>query len=277
MRQATWLKLEASPFWNNLYRQYRRLPDSVRSPLRTTLMPHWQLARWLVLATSLQRVVAGPFTGTRLDLSPLSQRQLLGYILGTQELELHDVMEQIIARQYGAILNIGAADGYYAVGLAVRSPRTQVAAFEMLAELHPIIVRTARANRVEERVSVHGKCDLSAFRTVLQTASHPILVLMDVEGGELALLDPLEATELEDVDILVETHDMFAPGCTETLTRRFQPTHNIERRTTRARVLADFPPNFLRRYRRIFPQLAIDLMDERRPSQQHWLYMTAKR
>lgn len=276
MRHATWLKIEASPFWHGIYRRFHQLPDGVRQPLRALFMPRWQLAAFLVRHTSRRQAVAGPFRGMRIELSPLSSRHLLGYILGSQELELRPAIDTIVERGYRTILNVGAADGYYAVGLALRAPQARVEAFEALPELHPVIARTAAANGVADRVAILGACTASQLRARLDAAEGPTLVLMDIEGGEVDLLDIDAVPELAEADILVETHDAFVAGATATLLRRFQETHGITRYTARPRVLNDFPPNFLPRLRRWFPSLAVELMNERRTGLQRWLLLTAK-
>jgi hypothetical protein len=276
MRHATWLKIEASPFWHSAYRRYRSLPDGVRTPLRALLMPQWQLAAFLVRHAARRRAVAGPFRGMRIELSPLSSRHLLGYILGSQELELRAAIDSIVARDYRTILNIGAADGYYAVGLAMRAPQARVEAFEALPELHPVIARTASANGVASRIAIEGSCTPDLLGARLAAAEGAVLVLMDIEGGEVELLDPGETPELGRADILVETHDAFVANATATLIDRFQATHDITCFTARPRVLDDFPPDFLPSLRRWFPRLAVELMNERRTGLQRWLLLTAK-
>jgi hypothetical protein len=276
MRHLTWLRIEASPFWHGVYRQFRSLPEGVRRPLRFLLMPRWHLATFLVRRVSDLRVVAGPFRGMRVELSPLSRRHLLGYVLGSQELELRGAIAQILARGYRTILNIGAADGYYAVGLAMRVPQARVEAFETLPELHPLIARTAAANGVADRVVVNGTCTIAGLGDRLRAADRPTLILMDIEGGEVELLDLLASPELAKADILVETHDAFVAAATETLMRRFSGTHGIACFTARPRQLTDFPPEFLPGLSHWFPRLAVDLMDERRTGTQRWLLLTAK-
>jgi hypothetical protein len=110
----------------------------------------------------------------------------------------------------------------------------------------------------------------------LRAAMSPILVFMDVEGAEASLLDLGAIPALQDVDLLIETHDSFTPGCTDTLKHRFAATHDIECFASRPRRLSDYPANFLPFLPRLFPQLAVDLMDERRAGEQHWLYLAAK-
>jgi hypothetical protein len=275
MRHATWLKIESSPFWYAAYRRYRLLPDGIRRPLRALLMPRWQFAAFLVRHAARRRAVAGPFRGMRIALSPLSSRHLLGYILGSQELELREAIDSIIARSYRTIVNIGAADGYYAVGLAMRSPSARVEAFEALPEFHPLIARTAAANGVADRLSTGGACTREVLRARLAAAEDSTLILMDIEGGEVELLDPQAVPQLARSDILVETHDAFVADATATLIDRFRSTHDIACYAARPRVLGDFPPDFLPRLRRWFPALAVELMNERRTGQQRWLMLTA--
>jgi hypothetical protein len=276
MRHATWQKIEASPFWNGVYRGYRSLlPAPVRAPLRALLTPRWHVATSLIRTASRLRVVAGPFRGMRMKLSPLSSRHHLGYILGSQELELRDPIERIIAQRHSKILNIGAADGYYAVGLALRSHRSRVLAFEALPELHPVIMETARANGVADRVIVFGACGIEELRHHLNDPIERPLILMDIEGGESKLLDPATVPQLTSCDILVETHDAFIPGCTDLLINRFRATHEIFRYVARPRALSDYPADFLPLLRRWFPRFAVELMHERRAGEQQWLYLVA--
>lgn len=276
MRHATWLRIESSPFWYAAYRRYRLLPDGVRRPLRALLTPRWQLAAFLVRHAARRRAVAGPFHGMRIELSPLSSRHLLGYILGSQELELRQVVNEIVARGYRTILNVGAADGYYAVGLAIRLPQAHVEAFEALPEFHPLIARTATANGVSARVSIAGMCTIDLLCARLTVAEGPTLILMDIEGGEVELLDPLAIPQLAQSDILVETHDAFVADATATLMQRFHDTHDVACYAARPRVLGDFPTDFLPSLRRWLPNLAVELMNERRTGLQHWLMLTAK-
>ena len=63
-------------------------------------------------------VSGGPFAGLAYpDRAPIS---LVPKLLGIYERELHGAIEAAIRAQPGLIVNVGAADGYYAVGLARR-------------------------------------------------------------------------------------------------------------------------------------------------------------
>jgi hypothetical protein len=277
MRHATWLRIERSPFWHNIYRRYRLLlPDRVRRKLRVLAMPRWHLAAYLVRCAARGRVMAGPFRGMRIELSPLSSRHLLGYLLGSQELELHEAIEHIATRDYRTILNIGAADGYYAVGLAMRLPDACIEAFEALPEFHPLIQRAAQANSVRQRIAIFGKCTVDLLNLRLASAAQPTLIVMDVEGAEVALLDLHAVPPLELADILVETHDAFAPAATEELIDRLGETHDVVCYTARPRRLDDFPAGVLPGLPAWLPRTAVELMNERRTGVQRWLMLWSK-
>ncbi len=67
-------------------------------------------------------VQGGPFAGMAylhrsLD-GPLPPR-----LLGCYEAELHGALERILGTRYDTVVDIGCAEGYYAVGLALKMPR----------------------------------------------------------------------------------------------------------------------------------------------------------
>lgn len=234
------------------------------------------MAASLIRYFSNNFVVAGPFKGMKLKLSPVSSRHHLGYILGSQELEVRSAIEEIIARRYDAIINVGAADGYYAVGLAMRSPASHLVAFEALPELHSVIREAVADNGLRCQFKILGKCEAGDFQRELTAAPGTPLVFMDIEGGEANLLDPVATPALVSADIFVETHDCYVPGCTDMLMSRFSGTHQIEQYVARPRTVADYPQDFLSALPKIFPSLAVALMDERRVGIQKWLYLKSK-
>jgi hypothetical protein len=272
MRHSTWLKLESNVVWHGAYRAYRRLPNGWRAPIRWLLTPHWALLTALIRIAARQQVVAGPFKGTKLLLSAVSDRLLPSYILGSAELEIHRAIETLVARNYATILNIGAADGYYAVGFARRSLGSHIVAFEAVLGFHEVIARTAHANDVSDRIEIAGHCDRNALRTAIAQAKRPILIFSDIEGYETQLLDPIAVPELSSVDLFIETHDAVVPQCTALMIDRLRSTHQVERFVARQRVLQDFPDGFLPLLPKLFPRLALDVMNERRAGTQEWLY-----
>ncbi|TCL66367.1 hypothetical protein [Rhizobium sp. BK251] len=254
----------------------RRLPVGIRSVLRWIARPRQTAVGSLVRRASRGRIIAGPFAGMTLHRSRFTPHYYLGFILGSHELEIRPVIEQIAARCYSTILNVGAADGYYAVGFARRLPHARVIAFEENTRIHALLARSADVNGVRAQIDIRGRCDLGNFGQELEGAQGDVLVFIDIEGGEFEVLDPEAVRGLRRIDILVESHDIVVPGCTEALIARFSPTHHIQRYRARARVVSDFPGGFLPYLPRLAPQAVVAGMDERRSGIQEWLYLTAK-
>jgi hypothetical protein len=75
------------------------------------------------------RIQSGPFKGMHFTTRSVSA----GWspkLLGCYEEEVQPLLERVLNRGYRQIVNIGAAEGYYAVGLALRIPDAEVWVFD---------------------------------------------------------------------------------------------------------------------------------------------------
>ncbi|SMY07605.1 hypothetical protein [Flavimaricola marinus] len=190
------------------------------------------LAKWRsqVIANTLRKrdapiVGHGPFTGMIYD----TRASEGGYVprrLGCYEASLAPVIEEIVARDYPLILDIGAAEGYYAIGLALRMPKARIIARDSDPKARALCADLAAANGVADRIEIGAEIDHGGL-SVLGTGRS--LVLCDIEGGEDALLDPAAAPDLASADILVEVHDSMVPNLSSRLSERFAATHHVTR------------------------------------------------
>jgi hypothetical protein len=183
-------------------------------------------------------VAAGPFQGMRYG----AEAFYSGYapkLIGCYEAELHPTMQQILARDYTLLVDIGAAEGYYAVGLARGLPRSRVEAFESDDHARKLCGELVQLNHVADRVTLRGACDPEALHAL--PLDERSLVICDCEGYEIELIDPAAAPALSRCDLLVEMHDCFNPRITPTLLSRFQDTHDITLIDSRPHDPADFP------------------------------------
>jgi hypothetical protein len=188
-------------------------------------------------------------------------------VLGSFEMELHGAVESAVARGPRTVLNIGAAEGYYAVGMALRLPASDVVAFEPREPQAAQMQAIAQLNEVEVE-SVVGRCTPELLAGRLQPGA---LVICDCDGCEAELLDPGATPALRTCDVIVETHDIFVPGTTALLESRFGPSHDIERFESAPRFPRDFPDL-------AFMPLATQVLaiSEFREGPQSWLVMRAR-
>lgn len=245
------------------------LPDSFR---------HWRAARFRArvarastrtLTLTGGRVLGGPFAGMRyVDEAHCSQ--IGPKLLGTYERELLGVIDAIAALAPDRIVDAGAAEGYYAVGLLRLVAGSRVVAFEAEPAARSALEALAGLNDLRDRIDLRGWCGTAELAGALEGAVRPLLV-MDIEGGEESVLDPEAVPRLRTTHIVVELHPHLVPSINETLTRRFASSHAVTRIAAVERTLGDLPV-----------PLAMSRSDlravmwEGRPPGQSWLWMVPR-
>jgi SAM-dependent methyltransferase len=169
------------------------------------------------------KVLAGPFAG--MTYSPeATEGALAPRLLGVYESELHPHIEALTARGVDCVIDVGCAEGYYAVGLARLLPQAAVYAFDLDPAALGACRRMAEQNGVAERIETS---DAFTPETLQRFADRRCLVIMDVEGAEEDLLRPDLAPALAGMSLIVETHDLIRPGVRDRVAARFAATHDI--------------------------------------------------
>lgn len=219
------------------------------------------------------RVRGGPFAGMRYIHGAVGSAYV-PKLLGIYERELNQCIEQACALNFPLIVDIGAAEGYYAVGLARRNPDARIIAFEMEEKGQAALRQMAQLNDATPRVDVRGKCELENLQSALARADRS-LVVCDVEGYEENLLKPKAIPALARAHLLVEMHDFIRPGVTELITKRFTPTHAVHRIWQEPRNRGDMPYRTLGTA--LLPGRYLDwAVSEWRPVRMSWLWMEPK-
>jgi hypothetical protein len=232
--------------------------------------PYWKLRR-LIETTTKGVVLSGPFQGLSLP-SKAAFGVYYPKVLGTYELELHAIVTEIIARDFATVINIGAAEGYYACGFAAAIPSVQVTAFEATLVGRYLLQWTVDKNGLSRRVIVKGFCDSEELDICLRAARGPVLVFCDAEGYEYELLDPGRVTQLSRAAILVEVHDFLMDGLSRLLKHRFSKSHTIKEVHPRPRRREDFPIK-IDGMRWIPARYFNSFTSDNRPQDNFWLWM----
>jgi hypothetical protein len=171
-------------------------------------------------------VQTGPFASMKMVTDPRFGASV-PKLVGVYEYALHDLVKKIISTPYTSIINIGCAEGYYAVGFALHMPHTPVFALDIVPAMREACAAHAVLNGVENRISIRDGVDAAGLQHLLSNkgGARP-LVLCDVEGAEEILLNPQTVPALNKCDMLVEQHDFAVANITQTLQARFAPTHD---------------------------------------------------
>ena len=218
------------------------------------------------------RVQSGPFAGMLLgEGMPWSQGEARpAKLLGTYESNLHAAIDKAVRRAPQTVVNVGCAEGYYAVGMARLLPAAKVFAFDTDPRARQLCGEAAAINGVADRVKVDAGCSASVLEELAGRPGNP-LAIVDCEGGERDLLDPTVVPGLARCDIIVESHDYLLPGTTDLLDRRLSPTHDVEFISQGGRNPSDIAglAQWAERDRWL-------LVDEDRPETMRWLACWAR-
>jgi hypothetical protein len=218
-------------------------------------------------------VLSGPFKGMKYgDFSHNSA--LLPKLLGTYEADLHGWVAEALAAGYDGFINIGCAEGYYAVGFAHANPALQVVAFDISPSALEMVSRLAALNGLQNRVHVDSADTPAELDAVVRRYRRPLLFI-DVEGEEDELLDIRRAPSLASADMIVETHDGYNFGVTRRLIERFWPTHRFE--ITGGQEAEDRPLPAIVRDRITDPAKVRELLSESRGLPELWLRFRARK
>jgi hypothetical protein len=214
------------------------------------------------------RVYQGPFKGMKiLPKWCWGDGDIVGKILGLYECELFDSIEEVIKSNPDIILNIGSAEGYYGIGLSLRTNQKTI-----LFDISETAINIARENAKENfanKTYFLTDCRVEQYRKYLVNSVNPF-ILMDCEGAEEEILDLEVLPELIKTTVIVESHDCNRPGLTNKLIERFSRTHDIKL----------IPQGAKNPYLEITKDLCdydkMILCCEARPSTMVWLYMVPK-
>jgi len=152
----------------------------------------------------------GPFKGFSLvNRSGWSSNDRVSMLLGIYESRVLDVLIKALSNR-SCFIDIGAADGYYAVGLAMQSNVTIVHAFEIDNRSRELILENANRNSTANKVKIHGEACANALSEIVATNQSNSVILIDIEGAEFHLLkNKCLLTKLRNEIIVIELHDFL--------------------------------------------------------------------
>jgi hypothetical protein len=160
-------------------------------------------------------VQAGPFRGMRYTRAAVITHHTTPNLLGTYERQLYPFLNEAASR-CDLIVDIGSAEGYFAVGLARLTGRP-VMAFDVNGSERQMIREVATLNQVSHRVTVFDWC--SSAKLVDLVRGKRALVFCDIDGGEFSLFTPDVVEALRGCDVFIELHG--APEENRGLIERF--------------------------------------------------------
>lgn len=189
------------------------------------------ISRELILRRLMQdagdAVSAGPFAGMRIaHLATWGDGDLLAKLNGTYEAELYTAFNEIKGIPFQCVINIGCAEGYYAVGAALALNTTFVLAVDIDDAALSATRANAEMNGVAEKLRFRSGLDAAGVCEVVDPATCN-LVISDCEGFELEVFSGAAIEALRNSYCLIECHDHLGRDVVGTLTSRFRESHDV--------------------------------------------------
>ena len=208
-----------------ILRSDRTTPEKLQSALRRLAIHRSRMIETALVRAHGTQVMSGPFMGLQFGRPDAGEGCFSPKILGCYEAELHAHLTAAAARDYNTVINIVAAEGYYAVGLARLMPRSRIVACDTNVTFQRACEALAARNGVADRIHIRGEFNGDDFQQYGATST---LVLCDIEGAEMQLLDPERFPALRSIDIIVELHKKGAISTADVVPERFLQTHDVE-------------------------------------------------
>lgn len=218
-------------------------------------------------------VRSGPFRGMRYPSAAAVGSTLVPKLLGTYEAELHSTVEEICGEKYQTIVDIGSAEGYYAVGLALRFPDAAIFAYDIEPEAIRLCRAMAEVNGVSNRLLTGALCTSSTLKHL--PYGKRSLIVCDCEGFEAELFPEEVIQSLVQHDLLIELHDFIDSRISSAIRERFSATHSI--RSVRSVSDSDKARTYhCEELDGLRLELKEFLLAERRPCAMEWFFLRAK-
>jgi len=159
-------------------------------------------------------------------------------ILGLYEKEIQDLIVSIQKdKNYSTFVDIGGADGFFAIGSLVNNLFKKCEVFEISKKGRISIQKNSKQNNVYDSIKIHDK---ASKRSLIKIDNiNNSLILCDIEGGEYELFDEKLINEIYPSDIIIEIHKDKENSLVN-FEKRFTKTYSLTKITQEPRSLKNF-------------------------------------
>ena len=221
-----------------------------------------------------KQIIGGFYKGTKLNLNKKwSKLDGASKYLGLYEYEVQDEISRIqnnykIKRKY--LINIGAGDGFHALGLLKKKYFNKALLFEKDLEASNLILLNAKLNSLSNNIELFEEATINFLDNInLNYKLKDCLFLIDIEGEEFKLLNTTNLKSLSKSILVIEIHDFY--GSPIPLKKRLNKYFKIKTVTTGKRDLSKY---------KILDEIHDNekwlVVNEDRPKKMEWLICVPK-
>jgi len=186
--------------------------------------------------------------------------------LGTYESEIVDLIFGYSTAGREFFVDIGAAEGFHALGVLKNNSYKSSIAFEMDERSRHFLLKNAVENGVQDKLTIKG-CAQSNFLQDLECDLSKTVFLIDIEGGEFDLLTAELFMEMRSAILIVELHEWVptSPNTVTSMINNASTTHSITLIDQAQRRIPD-----IQELHNLSDDLKLLSMSEGRPCAMRW-------
>ena len=134
------------------------------------------------------------------------QGDIASKIYGLYENRIQKILKEI---RKPILIDVGAADGYFAIGSLYSGLSEYCYAFEQSEIGKKTLLKTAKINNVSSKLSIKGKVDSKNFLSMLpkDIDFSQVVLLCDIEGEEYNLFTNDILKKLAKANLIIEIHN----------------------------------------------------------------------
>ena len=152
------------------------------------------------------QVAYGTFKGMKLSKNTYwSKNDIITHILGVYEKHVLKKIIEFSKKGNYPFIDIGAADGYFAIGMAFSETFKKIYAFEIDEEGRRSLNRNIENNFCKDKVVVDIEANFETLKDIVDKNKSAV-ILIDIEGSEFDLLDDNLLQLLSNCYIVCELH-----------------------------------------------------------------------
>jgi len=153
----------------------------------------------------------GPFEGVILPVNSYwAEQDIASILVGFYEKEVTDFIIFSSKQNRNTFIDIGAADGYFAISLIKKGFFKESICYEQSSGGVESIKKNISTNNIEKsKIEIRGKAESLFYRDFNSDLLSKSVILIDIEGGEYEILTEDSLNHLKDSILVVELHPFF--------------------------------------------------------------------
>jgi hypothetical protein len=173
-----------------------------------------------ILNISKSRVISGFYKSTYLYNEKTYKTYFTSQLIGCYEMQVQKKIIDIQTKyKLNKIVNFGAANGFHVLGLVKNNFFQNGLCFENNSEQRKILEINITKNRLKDKVSVYNDASIFKINSLLsKNELKKTLFLIDIEGGEFALINNETINYIKNSYLIIEDHSF---NCSKKILKRF--------------------------------------------------------